>query len=112
MRAGEGARMEGESLSDWLSGLSVTTIGIGILALMLVSAAAGDLIRKLQQRRSGKLEREPGDVRGTMRRITAALASVSVVSGCVQGPNYVKPTVEVPGAYRFAGAVIQPDAET
>jgi len=34
------------------------------------------------------------------------------VSGCVQGPDYIKPSVEVPSAYRYADAPVQPDAET
>jgi outer membrane protein, multidrug efflux system len=34
------------------------------------------------------------------------------LSGCVQGPNYVKPAVEVPAAYRFGGTAAQTDIET
>jgi len=32
--------MEGGSLSDWLSGLSITSIGIGTFAVMMVAMAA------------------------------------------------------------------------
>lgn len=31
-----------------------------------------------------------------------AILSLTALAGCVQGPNYQKPTVEVPAAYRFA----------
>jgi multidrug efflux system outer membrane protein len=37
---------------------------------------------------------------------------LSVLGGCVQGPNYVKPNVEVPSAYRFAGTPAQTDTQT
>ena len=36
------------------------------------------------------------------KRLVAATCALSLVSGCVQGPDYVKPRVEVPSAYRFA----------
>jgi putative effector of murein hydrolase LrgA (UPF0299 family) len=52
--------MEGGSLSDWLSGLSIVSIGVGTFVVMLVAAAAGDFIRKMQLRRSAKKERESG----------------------------------------------------
>jgi multidrug efflux system outer membrane protein len=42
------------------------------------------------------------------------LCSLSLIGGCVQGPNYVKPTVAVPNAYRFGGnpaSIIAPTAE-
>lgn len=35
-------------------------------------------------------------------RAASALCCVSLASGCVQGPDYVKPTVEVPAGYRSA----------
>jgi multidrug efflux system outer membrane protein len=35
-------------------------------------------------------------------RLTAGICCLLLVGGCVQGPDYVKPTVEVPTAYRFA----------
>jgi multidrug efflux system outer membrane protein len=35
-----------------------------------------------------------------------------LLSSCVQGPDYVKPNVEVPSAYRFAGTPAQTDTET
>ena len=53
--------MEGGSLADWLSGLSVVVIGLGTLAVMLVAAGAGHLIRKAQERRSPKKQRESGE---------------------------------------------------
>lgn len=34
-------------------------------------------------------------------RLISAICCLGLASGCVQGPNYVKPTVEVPTAYRF-----------
>lgn len=34
-------------------------------------------------------------------RMAAGICALSLVSGCVQGPDYVKPTVEVPSNYRF-----------
>jgi len=37
----------------------------------------------------------------SVRRIGWLLCSLSIVAGCVQGPNYVKPSVAVPDAYRF-----------
>ena len=36
-----------------------------------------------------------------MKRLSA-LGFVSLLGGCVQGPDYVKPAVEVPPSYRFA----------
>jgi hypothetical protein len=53
--------MEGGSLSDWLSGLSIVAIGIGTLSVMLIAAGAGRLTRKVQERRSPKKERESGE---------------------------------------------------
>jgi len=53
--------MEGGFLSDWLSGLSVVAIGVGTLAVMLIAAVAGHLIRKIQERRSPKKVRESGE---------------------------------------------------
>ena len=52
-------------------------------------------------------------MKGT-RRIGWLLCSLSLVGGCVQGPDYVKPTVAVPSAYRFAPppAATEPTAET
>jgi hypothetical protein len=50
--------MEGGSLSDWLSGLSIVSIGTGTLLVLLVAAAFGHFIRKLQLRRSAGKERE------------------------------------------------------
>ena len=53
--------MEGESLSDWLFGASVVAIGLCTLAVMLVAAGAGHLLRKAQERRSPKKKRESGE---------------------------------------------------
>jgi len=39
----------------------------------------------------------------------AVLACILLLAGCVQGPDYAKPRVEVPSAYRTP---VQPDAET
>jgi hypothetical protein len=47
-------RAEGGALSDLLANLSILGIGIVLLLTMLVSAAAGRGIRKLQQRRSAE----------------------------------------------------------
>ena len=41
-------------------------------------------------------------VGGAPRLVTFALALIACAgSGCVLGPDYVRPTVEVPAAYRF-----------
>ncbi len=53
--------MEGGSLSDWLSDLSIVAIGIGTLAVMLIAAGAGYLTRKARERRWPKEERESGE---------------------------------------------------
>jgi hypothetical protein len=53
--------MESGSSSHWLADLSIAAIGIGILALMLVAAGAGHLIRRMQRRRSTKKVRESGE---------------------------------------------------
>lgn len=37
-----------------------------------------------------------------LHRLAFITGCVCLVGGCVQGPDYVKPTVEVPGAYRYA----------
>lgn len=50
--------MEGEWLSDWLSGLSVPAIGLGTFFLMLIAAALGRLARQVQYRRAKQEERE------------------------------------------------------
>lgn len=44
-------------------------------------------------------------------RRVATLCCASLLAGCVQGPDYVKPTVQVPNAYRFAGQPIRPEEE-
>src|SRR5205085_6832202 len=52
------AGMPGEWLSSWLSSLSVPVIGIGSFALMLLTAAGGQLLRRRQDRRAKRAERE------------------------------------------------------
>ncbi|MCL6730011.1 efflux transporter outer membrane subunit [Sphingomonas hankyongi] len=47
-----------------------------------------------------------------MRRLPVVLCCASLAAGCVQGPDYLKPTVEVPPAYRYGDAPVRPDAET
>ena len=44
------------------------------------------------------------------RRIAAATCALSLVAGCIQGPNYVKPEVAVPGAYRFGDQAFMVEA--
>ncbi|HEY5459058.1 MAG TPA: hypothetical protein VIJ81_06245 [Sphingomicrobium sp.] len=53
--------MEGGYPSNWLSDLSIVAIGIGVLAVMLIAAGAGRLIRKVQERRSPNKVRESGE---------------------------------------------------
>lgn len=50
--------MQGGSLSEWLSGLSIASIGIGTFLVMLAGAAAGHFVRKMQLRRAAKEDRE------------------------------------------------------
>lgn len=50
--------MEGEWLSDWLSGLSVPAIGVGTFLLMLIAAALGHFVSRVQHRRAKRKERE------------------------------------------------------
>jgi len=48
------------------------------------------------------------------RRGLVGLCALSLLSGCVQGPDYVKPTVAAPGKYRFDqqnGARAEPSDE-
>jgi multidrug efflux system outer membrane protein len=47
-----------------------------------------------------------------MMRAPAILCSLLLLGGCVQGPDYVKPAVEVPPAYRFSSAPMQPEMGT
>jgi multidrug efflux system outer membrane protein len=42
-------------------------------------------------------------------RAALGLCGLCLAGGCVQGPNYVKPTVEVPSAYRFDGHTLPPE---
>jgi outer membrane protein, multidrug efflux system len=42
-------------------------------------------------------------VRCMLERLVAGACCLTLASGCVQGPDYVKPTVAVPSAYRFSG---------
>ena len=46
------------------------------------------------------------------KRTVAWSASVSLLVGCVQGPDYVKPRIDVPGSYRFDQQAVAPDSET
>src|SRR4051812_34291652 len=41
------------------------------------------------------------------RRLSLATCCLCLVTGCVQGPNYVKPVVAVPDSYRFADPAFQ-----
>ena len=43
------------------------------------------------------------------QRLAAAIACLCLAGGCVQGPDYQKPAVEVPSAYRFDGPPVAPD---
>jgi len=43
--------------------------------------------------------------KGSAKRLTPAICSLSLVGGCVVGPDYVKPAVEVPSSYRLSGQV-------
>ena len=47
-----------------------------------------------------------------MRRLLSGLCVVSLLAGCVQGPDYVKPDVAVPPAYRYGATVPGPDPAT
>src|SRR6476469_1740417 len=49
---------------------------------------------------------------GLLSAWLSGLTMITMLGGCVQGPDYVKPNVEVPGAYRFGGQPVQPDTET
>ena len=40
-------------------------------------------------------------------RFVSAACLVSLLAGCVQGPDYVKPTVAVPSAYRYGGLPLE-----
>ena len=50
--------------------------------------------------------------RKSMKRLATVLSCTALIAGCVQGPDYVRPTVEVPSSYRFSqlsiGTVQQP----
>jgi len=46
------------------------------------------------------------------KRTVAWSALVSLLVGCVQGPDYVRPRVDVPGSYRFDQQAVAPDSET
>lgn len=51
-------------------------------------------------------------MRGKPLRAIAALWAVLLAGGCVQGPHYVKPAVEVPSAYRFGDQAYQMPVST
>ena len=46
-------------------------------------------------------------MRADIFRFVSVATLLSVLNGCVQGPDYVKPSVSAPMAYRSAGAVLQ-----
>lgn len=50
--------MQPGSLSEWLAGLSVPAIAIGTFALMLISAAGGQMVRRAAGRRARDREQE------------------------------------------------------
>src|SRR5215212_3582762 len=72
--------MQGGWPSDLFS-LSIPLIGLGTLALV----------------RACFVTNQPVNI--TLRRLP--LCCLLLVGACVQGPDYVKPTVAVPSTYRF-----------
>ena len=44
-------------------------------------------------------------------RLAVACLGVGMISACVQGPNYAKPAIEIPAAYRFGGDSADPVAQ-
>src|SRR3954468_2449452 len=51
------------------------------------------------------------EARRTARRATVLAAGLScLATGCVQGPNYVRPAVAVPSSYRFTNPTLQTQA--
>ena len=46
------------------------------------------------------------------RRCMVGLCALSLLSGCVQGPDYVQPVGSVPSKYRFGPDAYEPKAET
>ena len=50
-------------------------------------------------------------MRPLIRKLPALVCCASLLGGCVQGPDYVKPSVEVPSSYRFTSGPVQPDAD-
>jgi hypothetical protein len=50
--------MQGGGLTDWLSSLPILAIGFATFAVMLVAAAAGQLVRQLQARRARRVGHE------------------------------------------------------
>jgi len=47
-----------------------------------------------------------------MRWLMSGLCGASLLAACVQGPDYTKPQVAVPPAYRYAEHAVAPDAAT
>ena len=78
----------GGSLSDKLSGLRILAIGDRARSVSLHGPSA------------------------SMRWLMSGLCGASLLAGCVQGPDYVKPQVAVPPAYRYAEHAAAPDATT
>jgi multidrug efflux system outer membrane protein len=53
------------------------------------------------------------EMRWTARRARfGAILCCACLAGCVQGPDYRKPAVEVPSSYRFDASPVPPDATT
>src|SRR5918995_127803 len=57
--------------------------------------------RRLAQRWSKAMRAEARETKHWRERIAFVSCVLCLACGCVQGPDYVKPTVEVPPAYRF-----------
>ena len=51
-------------------------------------------------------------VKCAMERFVIASSCAALLAGCVQGPDYVKPEVAVPQAYRYAENGVAPDVAT
>src|SRR5215218_2034111 len=66
----------------YLSSLSIPLVGLGMVALV----------------RACLVTRQPVNI--SLRRLP--LCCLLLVGACVQGPDYVKPTVAVPSTYRFS----------
>ena len=57
---------------------------------------------------TGRLSPRSGPAsNGAGASLVSASCLVSMLAGCVQGPDYVKPTVAVPSAYRYGGLPLE-----